>query len=306
MDLIENLKSRCRSTPGVLGLPEGNDPRIIKAAAHLIESGCVSKILFPSTKDQIAQSAQVAGVDLNPLESKMLFTRTAATKPLVTTAQWLKEGRITAAVGGATHSTADVIRAGISELGMREGVRTVSGSFIMHKPHVATYLFADCGVVISPTIYQLADIAQESVLTMRTVLPDIAPRVAFLSFSTKGSAQHDSAKKMAAACAEFQKRCPDVLSDGELQFDAAIDQEICQRKSPDSLIAGQANLFIFPDLNSGNIAYKITQRLAHYEAYGPLLQGLTKPFSDLSRGSTVEDIISTALISLVRGQTDIY
>jgi phosphotransacetylase len=166
----------------------------------------------------------------------------------------------------------------------------------------SVYLYADCGVVIAPTDRQLLDIAETSVATWRRLVPDVPPVVAFLSFSTVGSAKHEHQERMAEAAAAFKARCPDVESDGELQFDAAFDREIGAKKAPGSAVPGRANCFIFPTLDAGNIAYKITQRLAGFEAYGPILQGLAKPFSDLSRGSTDADILASAYVNLIRAR----
>jgi phosphate acetyltransferase len=300
MSFVEYLKKRCKDSPAILALPEGDDPRVLEAACQLINQGHVSKILFPLTKAIIEQTAEKHSIHLKTVESQMEFLDTPVESTLETAASWLYDDKVQAVVSGATHITPEVIKAGISGVGLTKGVRTVSGSFIMHKPGGASYLFADAAVVIAPSVRQLVDIAQESVKMFESMFPDVEPKVAFLSFSTKGSANHEHAQKMAEACEEFKKRCPDVLTDGEVQFDAAIDPEICERKTNGSPLKGDANCFIFPDLNSGNIAYKITQRLGGFDAYGPLLQGLAKPFFDLSRGSTVEDIVATSLISLVR------
>ena len=218
----------------------------------------------------------------------------------------LFEGVLDVVLAGSISPTSDVIRAAISSVGLARGVRTVSGAFILDRPQEAdsrTFLYADCGVVIEPTAEQLCDIAWESVRTWQLVLPHRGdPVVAFLSFSTKGSANHSAQEKMAKAAALFKERHPEILSDGELQFDAAFDPATGKAKAPGSLVPGNANIFIFPNLDSGNIAYKISQRLGGFRAYGPILQGLAKPFSDLSRGATVEDIVTSANINLLRSR----
>ena len=211
-----------------------------------------------------------------------------------------------AVLAGNQATTAEVIRAALKDIGLAEGIRTVSGAFIMNQPmHIgsagACYLFADCGVCIAPSVAQLVDIGSESVRTWRCLWPAREPFVAYLSFSTKGSAMHDAVSKVQEATELFRARHPDVKVDGELQFDAAYDASIGSRKAPASPVSGRANIFIFPDLGAGNIAYKITQRLGGFEAYGPILQGLSRAFSDLSRGSTVADIRSSAYINLIRG-----
>lgn len=245
-----------------------------------------------------------AGIDLKRHGDRVIWIRPSGTAPaaaLTDAAAALTRGDLDAVLAGNQSTTSNVIRAGIAGVGLAAGVRTVSGAFIMNR--VATgevLLFADCGVVIAPTVKQLVDIASESVKTWQLVMPDAPPVVAFLSFSTKGSANHEAADKVAEAHRAFKERCPDVASDGELQFDAAIDSEIGQKKAPGSPAAGRANCFVFPDLGAGNIAYKIAQRLGGFEAYGPILQGLARPFSDLSRGSTVADILASAYINLAR------
>jgi phosphate acetyltransferase len=170
----------------------------------------------------------------------------------------------------------------------------------MESPRGEMLLFADCGVVIEPTVEQLVQIAHASVSTWTTLIPHIPPKVAFLSFSSKGSARHKESEKVSAAAALFKERFPDVVSDGELQFDAAFVPKVARVKAPESPIAGQANCFIFPNLNAGNIAYKLVQRLAGYRAYGPILQGLAKPFSDLSRGASVQDLVTCTYINQAR------
>lgn len=224
----------------------------------------------------------------------------------------LSSGRADCALAGAVATTADVIRAALATTGVAPGLKTISGSFIMERPASglippAAWLYADSGVVIDPDVDQLVDIAAASVKTWTDLVPSCGfdasgnrPVVAFLSFSTKGSARHPAAAKMAAAAQLFAARHPEIATDGELQFDAAIDAAIAARKCPSSPVAGRANIFIFPDLGAGNIAYKITQRVAGFHAYGPILQGLAKPYSDLSRGSTPHDIFMSMLVNLLR------
>lgn len=230
--------------------------------------------------------------------------------PLYQAGTLMRAGLADCALAGAVGTTSAVIRAAIATVGIEPGLKTVSGSFIMEKnieKNSAAYLYADAGVVIDPTLEQLVDIASASVKTWTCLVPNSGyfasgkePVVAFLSFSTKGSAAHPAPEKMALAARLFQERHPHIAVDGELQFDAAIDPGIAARKCPSSPAAGRANIFIFPNLESGNIAYKITQRLGGFHAYGPILQGLAKPYSDLSRGSTSHDIFMSALGNLLR------
>ncbi len=235
-------------------------------------------------------------------------------EPLWQAGAMVHAGQADCALAGAVATTADVIRAALATTGVAPGLKTVSGSFIMERPgstasgtSAAAWLYADSGVVIDPDVEQLVDIAAASVKTWNDLVPSCGylasgprPVVAFLSFSTKGSARHPAADKMAAAAKIFAGRHPDIATDGELQFDAAIDAAIAARKCPSSPAAGRANIFIFPDLGAGNIAYKITQRVAGFHAYGPILQGLAKPYSDLSRGSTPHDIFMSMLLNMLR------
>ena len=235
-----------------------------------------------------------------------------STDPLFQAGALVRLGLADCALAGAVNTTASVIRAALATTGLAPGLKTISGSFIMERRASgsvlpAAFLYADAGVVIEPTVEQLVDIASASVMTWKNLVPGCGftfsghePIVAFLSFSTKGSARHPAAEKMASAAKLFQSRHPEVSVDGELQFDAALVPEIAARKCPESPAAGRANIFIFPDLGAGNIAYKITERLAGFHAYGPILQGLATPYSDLSRGSTPHDIFMSGLLNLLR------
>lgn len=198
-------------------------------------------------------------------------------------------------VAGSTASTGDVLRAAIQCVGMPEGISIVSSFFLMIMPE-KTYSFADCAVVPNPDANQLADIAISTADNHKTVTGE-EPNVAMLSFSTKGSAQHELIDKVLEATKIAQEKRPDLNIDGELQFDAAVIDKIGKKKAPDSNVAGKANVLVFPDLQAGNIGYKIAQRLAKAEAVGPVVQGLKKPLFDLSRGCSVEDIVNTASIA---------
>jgi phosphate acetyltransferase len=233
--------------------------------------------------------------------------RLQAELPLYQACELVRARDAEAGLAGAIHPTGEVIKAGLNVIGLQPGTRTVSGAFIMRReapPKTQTYIYADAGVVIDPTVDQLVEIASESVRTWQQVLPhEGEPTVAFLSFSSKGSARHPAAEKMAAAAAAFQEKYPNILCDGELQFDAAFDGEIGRRKAPKSPVPGRANIFVFPNLDAGNICYKVTERLAGFSAYGPILQGLKQQFCDLSRGCSAEDIAIASCISLLRAKT---
>jgi phosphate acetyltransferase len=325
---IRELARRC--PPGRVALPESTDPRVLAAATKLLDSGMASSVTLLGPRPLIEAAASSAGIRLDPWLQRIVFAEpvTERTQKLIAEVQSRKgknlspetlsqlassqlcqagellwSSEVDCVVAGAVATTADVIRAAISTVGLARGLRTVSGSFVMRAPDRDPWIYADCGVVIEPTVAQLVDIASASLDTWRAVSSSNAePVVAFLSFSTKGSAQHPSAEKMAHAAAEFRQRHPDVASDGELQFDAAFDPAVGARKAPGSPAAGVANIFIFPDLGAGNLAYKITQRLASWDAWGPILQGISKPFHDLSRGASVDDIVSSAVLALLRGQ----
>ena len=328
---IIRLLSQCKQNPMRVAFPEGNDIRTLKAAELLLEHEAVSevvllnsdssnsrnhptlekktkerKVAWHSAGDQkltdktrrvIRDSLAKKG---KPLDEETISKN--AQNPLYQAGALLADNQTDCVVGGAVATTADVIRAALGTVGLAPGLKTVSGSFFMDRStssHKETYYYADAGVVIDPTAEQLVDIAVSSSETWRKII-GTEPVVAFLSFSTKGSAKHPASEKMAKAASMFKDRCPDVCSDGDLQFDAAFVESIGKRKAPGSNVPGRANVFIFPDLGAGNIAYKITERLGGFGAFGPILQGLAKPYSDLSRGASAEDIFVSVLINALR------
>jgi phosphate acetyltransferase len=225
--------------------------------------------------------------------------------PLMFGAMLVRTGEADGSVAGAAHTTADVLRAALWCVGTRAGIGTVSSSFYMVVPAFRgtdapeVLSFTDAGVVPTPTVPQLADIAAAAVDARRAVVED-EPRVAFLSFSTRGSAEGPEVDRVRAAFHRFQALRPDVPADGELQADAALIETVARRKAPDSPIHGGANILVFPDLDAGNIAYKLVQRLARAEAVGPILQGLARPCNDLSRGASPEDIVNVACITALQ------
>jgi phosphate acetyltransferase len=210
-------------------------------------------------------------------------------------------GRADGCVAGSIATTGDVIRAAIHCIGIREGIKTISSTFLMALQNQPPLTYADCGVVPYPDAEQLADIAIESARTHK-LLTQKKPKVAMLSFSTKGSAKHERTDLVVEATKIVKHKKPELQVDGELQFDAAFVPEVALRKAPDSPIKGEANVFIFPNLDAGNIAYKITERLAGAAATGPILQGLAKPMMDLSRGCDWQDIVNAACVAIMMGE----
>jgi len=228
-------------------------------------------------------------------------------KPLFFGGSMLRAGLAHAMLAGVAHTTAKVVEACLMTVGMAEGIATPSSCFLMLLPQtgmaIRALIYADCAVTVEPTREQLADIALASAEVGRFLLGE-QPRVAFLSFSSKGSGNHRLARKMAEAAALAATRAPDVAIDGELQADAALVNRVAQIKlNPMGSVAGRANVLIFPDLNAGNIAYKLTEHLAGARALGPLLQGFSCPVADLSRGASVDDIVDTAIVTLARAAT---
>jgi phosphate acetyltransferase len=214
----------------------------------------------------------------------------------------VRKGEVDGFVAGSINTTGDVLRAGIQIIGMAPGIGSVSSSFIMVLPEFLgtkdrIFVFADCAVIPDPNPSQLASIAVSSAKTFQDLIGE-EPRVAMLSFSTKGSARHELVDKVREATRMAKELKPDLKIDGELQADSAIIPQIAQKKAPDSIIRGDANVLIFPDLNSGNIAYKLVQRMAKAEAIGPVIQGLAKPANDLSRGCSVDDIVNVVAIAM--------
>lgn len=321
LELLNEIKLRAADLKKTIILPESHDERVLKAAEILKKNKTVSVITL-GNDEVIRKDADKLNVDLqgiriiDPMNSDKLsdFTniffnmrkhkgitiekaRETVVKDLFFGAMMVKEGLADGSVAGSTASTGDIMRAGIQCVGMPDGISIVSSFFLMLFPD-KVFSFADCAVVPDPDANQLADIAISTADNHRK-LTDEEPYVAMLSFSTRGSAQHELIDKVINATKLVKEKRPDLNVDGELQFDAAIIESIGLKKAPGSSVAGKANVLIFPDLNSGNIGYKIAQRLAGAEAIGPLVQGLKKPCFDLSRGCSVDDIVNTACFAAV-------
>ena len=319
MDLFDNLKQKVAGANKTIVFPEGQEPRIFRAAIRLKNDGLVVPILLGKV-DEIKQNAENEGVDLGDIElidpntypedkfAEMVEAFVERRKGKNTKEQaetMLRDvnyfgtmlvymDKADGLVSGAIHSTGDTVRPALKIIKTKPGVSRTSGAFVMVKGD-ERYLFADCAININPGAQELAEIAVESANTAKIF--DIDPQVAMLSFSTMGSAKSDEVTKVQEAVKLAKELAPNEKIDGELQFDAAFVPVVAKQKAPESEVAGHANVFVFPELQSGNIGYKIARRLGGFEAIGPVLQGLNKPVSDLSRGSVEEDVYKVAIIT---------
>lgn len=321
MDIIKNLRERTAHRDPVIVLPEAGDDRVTKAAHYLAEKE-IARIALLSGEGHDSPGNRAAGrltlVDVTREEEREPYVPYLLEKrdkeklsrqealdrlsdPLCLAACMVGSGSADGCVAGAVNTTADVIRAALRYIGMREGVSLVSSIFLMNMRDGRVFTYGDCGVVPYPGPDELAEIALESARSHK-ILAGEEPRVAMLSFSTKGSAEHERVELVREAVRLARRREPGLMIDGELQFDAALLPEIARTKSPDSKVAGQANVYIFPNLDAGNIAYKITERLAGAGATGPILQGLSRPMMDLSRGCDPDDIVNAACVASVLGE----
>ncbi len=326
--VMERIYARARAAQSTIVLPEGADPRIVRAAAEVVTRGLATPVLLgdPETVLRAARESRVdlSGIEVtDPAESpkrreyadllyelrkeKGLTQGEAyrlAGEALYYAVLMVKAGDADGEVSGAAHSTADTVRPALQVLKTLPGRKLVSSFFIIIVPgspygENGVFLYADSGLVVQPSAEELAQIAVETGRSMRLLL-DIEPRVALLSFSTKGSAAHALTEKVIEATRLARLSAPDMLIDGELQADAALVPWVAERKAPGSPVGGRANVLIFPDLQAGNIAYKLTERLANAEAYGPILQGVAKPVNDLSRGCDVEDVVNVIAVTAVQ------
>ena len=320
--MIEKLKER----PQRIVFTEGTDPRILEASARLLADKFLTPVLV-GNPDEVRAAAAKAGFNITGAEimdpasfdkmDEMVNAMVVLRKGKMTEEQCraalskgnyfgtmlVKMGYADALLGGATYSTADTVRPALQIIKTKPGSRIVSSCFILVRPAAdggqEVLAMADCAINIKPSEDELVDIALETAKTAKVFGVD--PKVAFLSYSTLGSGAGEDVDKVRNACAKAKAAAPELHIDGELQFDAAVDARVAQTKCPNSRVAGHANTFIFPDINAGNIGYKIAQRLGGFDAYGPILQGLNAPINDLSRGCNAQEVYTMAIITAALG-----
>ena len=330
MSFIKSIHQQAKNDKKKIVLPEGTETRMIKAVPLILEKG-IAEVVLLGSEEEIKEIALEHGIDLagaeiiNPAQSDKLeeygeryyqlrkhkdITEEEAKEqvkdPLYFGSMMVKKGDADGKVAGAENATGNVLRAAIKIIGTTEGISVISGAFIMivndkDFGEDGLLVFGDCAVNPDPDASQLAEIAVSSAQTAQS-LAEVDPKVAMLSFSTNGSANHKLVDKVQQATAKAKEMDPDLKIDGEMQSDAALVPKVAQKKYPDSDIAGQANVLVFPDLEAANIGYKLVQRLAHAEAIGPVLQGIAKPVNDLSRGCNVQDIVNVTAITAVQAQ----
>ena len=330
MSFIESIKQRAKQNIKTIILPEAEDKRVLEAASKVIAQG-FAKVILIGKKEQVEKDSKENNIDLSGVEiidiksstkkqeyAQKLFelrqakgmTEEEASKlieePIYFGMMMLKNGEADGLVSGAAHSTSNTLRPALQILKTAPNTKLVSAFFVMCVPNCeygehGTFIYGDSGLNQNPNADELSEIAISSAKSFKSLV-EAEPKVAMLSYSTYGSAKSELTEKVIEATKLVKEKAPDLLVDGELQVDAAIIPEVSKSKAPGSPIEGNANVLIFPDLNAGNIGYKLTQRLAKAEAYGPLCQGIAKPVNDLSRGCSSDDIVGVVAITAVQAQ----
>lgn len=328
MVFSKRIIQRAKADKRTIVLPEGTDSRVVQAAGMAMSAGIADIILLAKEADavKLANGVDLAGVKFVDIDesdeienyAKTLYemrkhkgvtieqAREMVKDPMYFATMMIKMGSADGMVAGAIHATSDTLRPALQIIKAKKGISTVSAFFVMTVPdhsmgHDGTFIFADSGMIMNPTAEELCSIAVASADTAE-FLCEMDPVVAMLSFATKGSAQHGDIDKVVEATRLAKQAAPHLKLDGEMQVDAAVVPEVCERKAPGSPVAGKANVLIFPDLDAGNIGYKLVQRFAKAEALGPIVQGLAKPVNDLSRGCVAEDIMKVIAITVVQAQ----
>lgn len=332
MSVLQGLRDRAAARPAHIVLSEGHDPRVVAGAVSAVRAG-IARITLVGPTDEVHRQLTDTGASVGPMiavedpqtssltdefaqtyfdlrKHKGISEDIAATQardPLVFAAMMVRNGHADGTVGGAVATTSDTVRAALQIIGKANDAPLVSSFFLMalpdgHPSGRSAMIFGDCGLVIDPNAEELAAIAVASAASCKQLLGD-APKVALLSFSTKGSARHPAVTKISDAVEILQRDHPDLPADGELQFDAAFVPEVGASKAPGSTVAGQANVMIFPNLDAGNIGYKIAQRIGGADAIGPVLQGLSKPANDLSRGCTAQDVTNMIAVTTLQASS---
>ncbi len=329
MGFYENVWEKAKKSGARIVLPEATDNRVLRAAESAVSRGLVKEIILLGNPDEVQKSARELGLNLSGVNIFSYLNsdefdpyveeyyqlrkhkgiswddaRKHMSNPLYFGAMMVKKDRADGMVAGAINSTADVLKPALRIVGPKIKGQTVSSSMVMIVRDKSfgfngQLIFGDCGIIPQPTAEQLADIAIDSADTGK-VLIGLEPVIAMLSFSTKGSAKHESLEKIKKAVELVKQRRSELTVDGEMQVDAALVEEVARLKCPDSPVKGKANVLIFPDLNAGNISYKLVQRLGKAEAFGPIIQGLAKPVNDLSRGCFAEDIVNVIAVTAVQ------
>ena len=330
MSFIESIKQRAKQNIKTIILPEAEDKRVLEAASKVIAQG-FAKVILIGDKQQVEKDSKENNIDLSGVEiidiksstkkqeyAQKLFelrqakgmTEEEASKlieePIYFGMMMLKNGKADGLVSGAAHSTSNTLRPALQILKTAPNTKLVSAFFVMCVPNCeygehGTFIYGDSGLNQNPNADELSEIAISSAKSFKSLV-EAEPKVAMLSYSTYGSAKSELTEKVIEATKLVKEKAPDLLVDGELQVDSAIIPEVSKSKAPGSPIEGNANVLIFPDLNAGNIGYKLTQRLAKAEAYGPLCQGIAKPVNDLSRGCSADDIVGVVAITAVQAQ----